>query len=201
MEARNLMLDISNFPWAECAITENRVQYVADTLALRRNKRGTGIHRFEFELVTVEMEMEVGRRIKAKLSGAINEVMVFTHPRLSFIQGTEPASKIQTLGSNVAGSKSLSLTSPEPWQLLAGDYIQVSNDTKIYEVKDDTLLQAGNQTVSLTFPLRYPVTSGTDIVANGTAWHLESSGSIDSSGMAASDNQDMELTLIAVEKL
>lgn len=194
------MLNISQFPWAECAITENRVMYQNDSLALRRTKRGTGIHRYEFELVTVEMEMKIGRGVMAKLSGAVNDTISFVHPRLSFTEGTEPESKIQTLGANNAGSKLLSLTSASPWQLFAGDYLQLSNDTKVYQIVTDTLLQAGNQTVELTSELRNSVTSGTDIIVNNVTWYLESNGVIESS-MVASDNQDMELTLVAVEKL
>ena len=194
------MLDISNFPWAECAITENRVMYQNDSLSLRRTKRGTGTHRYEFELVTVEMEMKVGRGVMAKLSAAVDDVITFVHPRLSFTQGTEPASKIQAYGSNNAGSKSLSLISAEPWQLFAGDYIQLDNDTKVYQVATDTLLQTGNQTIDLTSELRRSVTAGTDIVANDVTWHLQSNGAIETS-MVASDNLDMVLTLVAVEKL
>tara|TARA_R110002049_G_scaffold81910_3_gene208311 strand:+ start:6767 stop:7354 length:588 start_codon:yes stop_codon:yes gene_type:complete len=195
------MLDISNFPWAECAITENRTDYRADTLALRRKSRSTGVHRYEFELVTVEMELKVARGVKAKLSAATDDTITFIHPRLSYCQGTEPASKIQAIGTNSADSSTLSLTSNESWQLLAGDYIQVDNDTKVYEVAEDTLLQSGNQTVTLTSPLRYSLTAGTNITANDVTWYLLSNGVIETGSMAASDNQDMELTLVAVEKL
>lgn len=195
------MLDISNFPWTECAITENRTDYRADTLSLRRKSRSTGVHRFEFELVTVEMELKIGRAIKAKLSAATDDIITFIHPRLSYCAGIEPTSKIQAFGTNNADSKSLSLTSVEPWQLLAGDYIQVDNDTKVFEVAKDTELQSGNQTVTLTSPLRYSLTAGTDIVANNITWHLLSNGVIETGGMSASDNQDMELTLVAVEDL
>tara|TARA_R110000744_G_scaffold380568_1_gene503247 strand:- start:29733 stop:30320 length:588 start_codon:yes stop_codon:yes gene_type:complete len=195
------MLDISNFPWAECSITENRTDYRADTLALRRKSRSTGVHRFEFELVTVEMELKIARGVKAKLSAATDETIVFTHPRLSYCQGTEPASKIQAFGVNSADSKLLSLTSIGAWQLLAGDYLQVDNDSKVYEVAEDTLLQVGNQIVTLTSPLRYSLTAATNIIVNDVTWHLLSNGVIETGGMQASDNQDMELTLVAVEKL
>lgn len=195
------MLDISNFPWAECLITENRVEYRKDTLNLRRNKRSMRVHRFEFELVTVEMEQRVGRGVMAKLSSATDDTLLFVHPRLSYCQGTEPVSKIQAFGVNSGDSKELTLTSSSAWQLLAGDYLQVDNDSKVFQVVNDTLLQSGVQTVQLTSPLRYSLTGGTDIVVNGVAWQLESSGEINSGGMDASDNQDMEMTLIAVEKL
>lgn len=195
------MLDISNFPWAECAITENRMLYVSDPLSLKRKKRGTGKHRYEFELVTVQMPTRKGIGVMAKLSAATESTLKFIHPVLSFSTGTEPSSKIQSYGVNESGSKFLSLSSSQPWQLMSGDYIQVGNDTKVFQVVNDTLLQAGNQTVELTSALRYSLTSGVDIIVNDVEWRLESDGIIESGGMEASDNQEIELTLMAVEKL
>lgn len=195
------MLDISNFPWAECSINENEITYASDSLSLKRSKRSTGVSRYEFELTTIDMKMNVGRSIKAKLRAASTDVMTFIHPRLSFCQGTEPASGIQAASGNVAGKKEVYLTSSSAWQLLAGDVMQFSNDTKVYECAEDTLLQSGIQIVKITNETRDIATTGTDVTVNNVAWHLLSDGMIDTSPMLANDDQDMELTLIAVEKL
>ena len=194
------MLDISNFPWADCTIEENRVMYVTDSLSLKRSKRNTGIHRYEFELVTIDMDLKVGRRVKAKLSAAVDDTIVFVHPRLSYCEGTEPAAGIKANGINFKGSKSIVLFSSQKWQLLAGDYMQFSNDTKVYECAEDTNLEIGTQTVKLTSPLRNGLTIDSIVTVNGLAWHLQSSGVIEAS-MSATDNQDIQITLVAVEKL
>ena len=196
----NALLNISDFPWAECSMTENRVMYQTDSLSLKRSKRNTGVMRHEFELVTIDMKMTQGRGVKAKLSAAVDDTLLFVHPRLSYLQGTEPPSGIQIAGTNIAGNKTVDMNSAETWQLLAGDYIQFTNDTKVYECAEDTILQSGSQTVKLTNMLRNPVTTGTSIIVNGITWNLLSNGAIDNS-MEASDDQDIELTLIAVEKL
>jgi hypothetical protein len=195
------LLNITDFPWAECAIVENRNLYVSDSLSLKRSKRGTGIHRYELELVTVEMDLAEGRGIKAKLSAAVDDVLIYVHPRLGFCRGTEPAAGIKVAGTgNSQGSKTVALSSTQPWQLLAGDYIQFSNDTKLYECADDTLLVVGIQSVKLNTPIRYPLTDNASVTVNNVAFYLESDGLIEV-GMEASDNQDMQQTLIAVEKL
>lgn len=195
------MLDISDFPWAECSITENRTLYQDDSLSLKRSKRNTGNHRWEFELVTVDMPMNQGRNIKAQLSGAVDDTLLFTHPRLSYAQGVEPSGGVQPIGVNNAGNKIVQLGGyGEKWSLMAGDLIQFSNDTKIYEVAKDTAYVAGMISVELTSPIRYALTAGSDVTMNGVTWHLVSNGAIEVS-MDASDNQDMELTLVAVEKL
>lgn len=194
------MLDISNFPWAECSISENRIMYIGDSLSLRRKKRNKGIQRYEFELVTIDMEMRQGRGVKARLSAAVDDVLTFVHPRLSFAQGKAPTTPLVASGTNIAGAKIISITSTTEWQLLAGDLIQFSNDTKVYETAEDTNLTFGTQSVELTFPLRKTISAGSVIKMNDITWHLESNGVIETS-MDASDNQDMELTLVAVEKL
>lgn len=195
------MLNISNFPWAECSITDNRVMYQSDSLSLRRTKRDTGILRYEFELVTTQMDMTEGRGVKAKLSAAASDTMLFIHPRLSYTQGTEPASGVATIGTSAAGSKTVDVAGfGEAWQLMAGDYIQFLNDTKVYEVAEDTLLAVGTQTVHLTSPIRKQTNNGDSLTVNGVTWYLQSNGQIEV-GMEASQNQDMEITLIAVEKL
>lgn len=196
----NGLLDISNFPWAECTISENRVTYQGDSLSLKRNKRDMGILRYEFELVTIDMEMSLGRKVKAKLSKATKDTLVFIHPRLSYSQGTEPAEGISVFGTNLVGSESVEMTSVGVWQLMAGDIFQFSNDTKIYEVAEDTALTSGTQTVELTNGIRTSPPSASSVTVNGVAWHLISTGAIETS-MNASDNQDIELTLVAVEKL
>lgn len=195
------MLDISNFPWTECTMTENRTLYMDDSLSLKRSKRNTGNHRFEFELVTVEMPMSQGRGIKAQLSAAVDDTLVFIHPRLSFAQGVEPAQGIECWGGANAGDKTIEVSgSALNWSLMAGDYIQFDNDTKVYEVAEDVPLSNTIQTVKLTSELRNAVTGGSTITMNSVGWHLVSNGAIEVN-MNASDNQDMELTLIAVEKL
>lgn len=195
------MLDISNFPWAECTISENRTLYQDDSLSLKRSKRNTGNHRYEFELVTIDMDMKVGRGVKAKLSAAVDDTLTFIHPRLSYAQGIEPTLGVAAIGTNSAGSKVVNIAgSGQSWSLMAGDLIQFSNDTKVYEVAEDTLYMTGTQAVKLTFALRNSMTSGTVVTMNDVVWHLLSSGSIDVS-MQANENQDMELTLVAVEKL
>jgi len=194
------LLNISDFPWAECTIKEERVMYIADSLSLSRSKRNTGKHRFEFELVTIDMDIDVGREVKAELSGAVDDILQFIHPRLSYSRGTIPSADITVSGSQDAGLKEISLTCNDPWQLKAGDNINLPNDTKVYEVANSTGLQIGAQTVKLTNPTRYALTNGGAITANDVAWQLESNGVIEVS-MEASDNQDMQITLVAVERL
>lgn len=194
------MLDISNFPFAECTITENRIANVSDSLALRRSRRDTGVHRYEFELVTIDMDLKQGRNIKAKLSAAVNDTLEFIHPRLSYSGGTIPANEIKTDGANPVGSNSVNLSCVSTWQLLAGDYFTIAGDTKVYEAAEDTELKAGAQTVKLTFPLRSTLADNSVVTANDVKWTLVSNGEIEAA-MVASDNQDIELTLIAVEKL
>ena len=201
MEA-NAMLDISNFPWAECSISENRIIYQSDSLSLKRSKNDTGTHRYELELVTIDMDMKVGRGLKAKLSAATDDTILFTHPRLGYSQGIEPPLGIFAIGdAGVMGNKTVELTGNiAQWSLFAGDLIQFSNDTKVYEVAQDTGIVIGSEVVQLTFPLRRAVNVGDQVTMNGVTWHLLSNGAIDVS-MEASDNQDMEITLVAVEKL
>jgi len=176
--------------------------YQSDSLSLKRTKRNTGTHRYEFELVTIEMPTKQGRGYKAKLSAAVDDTLTFIHPRLSYAEGVEPSLGVKVSGSNgIAGSKTVEITSiGEEWSLMAGDHIQFSNDTKVYEVAEDTLFIIGMQPVKLTFPLRNPVTINSTVTMNDITWHLLSNGSIEMS-MEASDNQEIELTLVAVEKL
>jgi len=196
------MLDISNFPWAECSISENRIIYQSDSLSLTRTRHDTGTHRYEFELVSIDMDMKVGRGIKAKLSAATDDVLLFTHPKLGYAQGKEPPLGLFVIGDGgTMGDKTIELTgNVGEWSLFAGDLIQFSNDTKVYEVAEDTGLIIGSEVVNLTFPLRKTVNVGTVAIMNGVTWHLLSNGAIDVS-MEASDNQDMEITLVAVERL
>lgn len=199
----NVLLNISNnvgFPWAECSITENRLMYVSDSVGLKRSKRNTGVHRYEFELVTNDMGMTEGRGIKAKLSRAVDDILLFVHPRLSYSQGTVPTSGIKVVGSQSANRDIISLASTGTWQLLAGDYIQMPNDTKVYEVAEDTLLQSGTQNVKLTSRIRLALTNATTVIVNNVTWYLQSDGVIEVS-MEASNNQDMQLVLKAVEKI
>jgi len=197
------LLNISNnagFPWAECSITENRLMYVSDSVGLKRSKRNTGVHRYEFELVTNDMPMTQGRGIKAKLSRAVDDTLLFVHPRLSYSQGTIPASQVKVSGAQSANTDIISLTSTGIWQLLSGDYIQMPNDTKVYEVATDTLLQTGSQNVELTSRIRLALTNATTVITNNVTWYLESDGVIEVS-MEASNNQDMQLVLKAVERI
>lgn len=194
------MLNISDFPWAECSLTENRDLHIGDTLGLKRTKRSTGLHRYEFELVTIDMPMTQGRGVKAKLSRAVKESLLYTHPRLSYSQGVEPVAGIAVNGNHSAGAKIISLTSPSLWQLKAGDYLQFSNDTKVYESSSDTALATGIQQIELVDGLRAPITNASLIIVNGVTWYLSSNGVI-SVDMVASDNQDMPIVLTAVEQL
>lgn len=195
------MLDISNFPWAECTLSENRVMYQDDSVSLKRNKRDTGVMRYEFELVTIDMDTNVGRRMMAKLSAHASDVLSFIHPRLSYTMGTEPASGINVaLASAPAGAKEVEFYSAEPWQLFCGDYIQFVDQSKVYQVAEDTALQAGSQIVKLTNELRLSPTGDSRVIVNDVTWYLEPNGVIEAS-MDASDGQDIELTLQAVESL
>lgn len=196
----SVLLDISDFPWSECAISENRVMHINDSLSLKRTKRNTGAHRYEFELVTYEMDSREGRGYMAKLSAAVDDTLTFIHPRFSYSHGTEPASKIKASGSNLAGDKEITLTSIESWQLMAGDYIQAPNDSKVYQVAEDTLLAIGSQTVKLTSSLRNSITSDSEMIVNDIVWYLSSNGVIEAE-MDASDGQEIQLTLVAVEQL
>lgn len=196
------MLNISSFPWAEFAMTENVVEYVSDSLSLKRTVRSTDILRYEFELVTIDMDMTQGRGIKAQLSRAKrkNDALVFIHPRLSFTQGTEPVSGLVISGAQAAGVDTVQVISGDVWQLKAGDYIQFNNHTKVYEVAEDTLLQSGTQSVKLTSILRVALDTGSQVTVNDVPFFLTIDGMIEFS-TDASDNQDMQITLVAVERL
>ena len=194
------MLNISNFPWAEFALIENRVEYKGDSLSLKRNSRSTGILRYEFELTTIDMDMSQGRGIKAKLSRAkgINDLITFIHPRLSYTQGTPPVGDLTSFTA-VGGGNTINMTAATPWQLKAGDYIQFSNHTKVYEVAEDTLLQSGTQTVKLTSSLTQALDAG-PVTMNDVPFFMEIDGVIEFS-TEASENQDMQITLVVVERL
>ena len=194
------MLNISSFPWAECSITETRDLYIADSVGMKRFKRSTGIHRYDFELVTHDMKMKVGRGVMAKLSKAVDDTLLYVHPRLSFSQGTEPAGGILVNGAQAVGSDAISLYSTLPWQIKAGDYLQFSNDNKVYQAGDDTLLTSGIQTVNLTSSIRNPLVADSTVTVNNVTWYLSSDGVIQVD-MLASDDQDMQITLTAVEQL
>lgn len=195
-----VLLDISNFPWAECSITENRVLHISDSLSLKRSKRSTGIHRYEFELVTYDMDTSEGLGIMAKLSAAADDVINFVHPRLSYSRGTIPGAGIEIASSALAGVSQVDITSANSWQLLAGDYLNFSNDSKVYQVAEDTLLQVGSQTVKLTSSLRNAVSASSTVTAEGVTWSLSSNGVIEAS-MEASEGQEIQITLVAVEQL
>lgn len=197
------MLNISNFPWAECSITENRIIYQNDSLSLKRKKRNTGVMRYEFELVTIDMDMAEGRSVKAKLSAAVDDTLLFIHPRLSYSLGDIPAGGLVNHGVALAGSKTVNIiafNNLNPWSLKAGDYLQLSNDTKVYEVAEDTNDFSGSKTVKLTSEVRITTIDAEPVIVDGVTWHLESDGKIETS-MEANDNQDIEVTLVAVEKL
>ena len=200
IEENDSMLNISNFPWAEFNLTEERVLYVRDTLALKRRKRDTGIMRYRFELVTIPMPFSQGRSLKAQLSRAVNDTLSFIHPRYSYTQGFEPNSGIQVSGSIAAGVDNISLTSVDSWQLMAGDLIQPSDDTKVYEVAEDTATGVGVKSVKLTSLIRNPLVDGSDMTVNDVVFFLESDGVIEIA-TDASDGQEIEITLNVVEKL
>ena len=197
----NVLLDITSFPWSECAIDDVRVAYISESLSLKHSRRDTGVMRYEFELVTIDMALNIGRGVKAKLSAAVGDTLLFVHPKLSYARGIIPPLGIAAIGTNNKGSKTIDIAGfGEAWSLLAGDYIQADNDTKVYEVAEDTNNLMGTKTVKLTSPLRNSITSGGVITANGVTWHLLSNGIIEAS-MSAKQLQKIQLTLIAVEKL
>ena len=119
---------------------------------------------------------------------------------MSYSAGTIPVADIKTDNATSSGESIIRLTSTGEWQLLAGDYINIGGDTKVYEVAADTNLIVGAQDVQLTFPLRVDISDESIITANNVKWTLVSNGEIETS-MVASDNQEIELTLVAVEKL
>lgn len=194
------MLNISSFPWSECSLTDARDIYIADSISKKRSKRSTGIQRYEMELVTQDMKMSIGRGVMAKLSKAANEILQYVHPRLSYSLGTTPVSGVAVNGSHLAGDQTISFVSVDVWQVKAGDYIQFSNDTKVYQSASDTLLQSGIQSIDLTFPLRSAISDTSVVTLNDITWHLSSDGVIEVD-MVASDDQDMQLVLQAVEQL
>lgn len=194
------MLNISDFPWAECSINDNRVMQTSDSISLRRTKRDLGILRYEFELVTTDMDMAQGRGIKAKLSAAANDTLLFKHPRLSFSQGTVPASAITVIGTAAKGASYLDATNVNNWQLMAGDYLQLSNNSKVYEIAEDTSTGSGQKTIKLTSQLVADAPADTNLIVNDVVWYLSSNGIVEV-GMNALDNQDMQITLVAVERL
>lgn len=194
------MLNISDFPWAECRMIDERIIYQKDNLALRRKTRKTDVLRYSFEFITISMDLDIGRSVKAKLSAAAADVIQYVHPRLSYCMGTDPVEGLTVFGSMLKGQKTVTLTSTGVWQLKAGDYFQFNNHTKVYEAAEDTLLTSGSQIVNLTSPLIANISNGANVTVDGVTWHLISNGVIEAS-MEASNNQDMELTLIAVEDL
>lgn len=199
----NSLLNISSFPWSECAIDDNRIAYTSDSLSLKRSRRDTGIMRYEFELVTIDMALNIGRGVKAKLSAAVDDTLLFVHPKLSYTQGFEPAGGIVASGVASKGSKVINMiggVALESWYLKAGDYIQLSNDTKVYEVAEDVPNTVGTYSVKLTSPLRNNTVNAGIVTVNGVMWHLLSNGIIEAS-MQAKQLQKIQLTLIAVEKL
>lgn len=196
------MLDLNQFKWAEFSYTENRNLYVADSLSGVRKKRSQGQHRFEFELVSILMDSQTGRAMAAKLNGAALDVMSFIHPRYGYSRGTIPSNGLVLSRAAAAGATVVYVKSPtnQSWQLKAGDFIQFGADTKVYQVMDDTTLSTTEQTVSLTFPLRFAAGANMQAKANGVTWLLSSDGAVEVS-TNANDDQSIELTLVAVEKL
>lgn len=194
-------VDITDFPWAEFNVVENRPQYVADTLGLQRKRRSKNIHRYEFEMVTREMDPDTeGRRVKAQLAKACRGEIIYRHPRYSFTRGLEPAGGILTNTTLNAGITTIGLTSTNVWQLMAGDYVQFVGDTKVYEIEEDTQRASGTQVVKLVDPLRITVAPNTMVTVNNVQWHLISDGMIEFE-TEASNNQDIQIVLNVVEDL
>lgn len=183
-------------------MSEERNLYISDNLGKKRSKRGTDAHRYAFELVTIDMDMKEGRKRKAQLSRAVDDTLLFVHPRLSYTgqDSVIPAGGLTVNGVNNAGSKTISVNGSGSWRLSAGDYIQWSNDSKVYEVAEDTLLTPGIKSVQLTFPLRKNLVASSAIVTSGVTWYLSSDGVIEIETQA-NDNQDISIVLKAVEQL
>jgi hypothetical protein len=199
-EEEFIMYDISDYPWAEFSLTENRTQFVLDTLSLRRKKRGKGHHRYEIELVTIDMPMDQGRDIKARLSDAYDAKLTFIHPRLGFSRGTEPEEGITSNNNYAKGLREIALTSEGTWQMKSGDIFTFANHTKVYEIVGSTELKNGTSVIRLSSQLQKAVVQGEEITVNGVAWTLISDSVIEVS-TEASENQDMKLVLNAVEDL
>ncbi len=198
------MLNISNFdlfPWAECNFRENRKAYISDSISLKRTKRSTGIFRYEFELITVEMEERVGLAVMAKLSRAWNDTLTFIHPRWSYTSGTVPAGALLRVGVGgaSAGVDTVPMLGDVAWELKTGDFIQPANDTKVYQVAEDTGLGT-TANVKLTTSIRNDFVANDAITYDDVAWHLESDGVIEVATEAV-ENQDIIIVLNAVEKL
>jgi hypothetical protein len=194
------MYDISDYPWAEFSLTENRNQFVIDTLSLRRRKRGKGHHRYDIELVTIDMPMDQGRDIKAKLSDAHDTKMTYIHPRLGYSRGTEPVEGIKSNNNYAVGLRDIALKSDGIWQLKSGDIITFANHTKVYEIVGSTAIKTGTSVIRLTNQLQKSVSINEAVTVNGVAWTLISDSVIEVS-TEASENQDMTLILNAVEDL
>jgi hypothetical protein len=199
-EQEYIMYDITEYPWAEFSLVENRSQFVIDTLSLRRKKRGKGHHRYEIELVTIDMPMDQGRDIKARLSDAYDAKLTFVHPRLGFTRGTEPSEGITSNNNYAKGLREIALTSDGEWQLKSGDIFTFANHTKVYEIVGSTEIKTGVSVIRLTSQLQKAVVQGEEITVNGVAWTLISDSVIEVS-TEASENQDMTLVLNAVEDL
>ena len=199
------MLDISDFPWAECVITETRNLYVADSLSGVRSKRSQGVHRFELELTTIDMPIKQGKAVTAKLSAAFADELRYIHPRLSYTEGVEPSGGLVLSRDAAVGATELYVIQSdagEQWSIVDGDFINVGSDSKVFQVSNGSGegLQLGEHIITLTSGLRYNTSSGMQIVTNGVSWLLESDGKIEYE-MVASDNQDVPFTLLTVEKL
>ncbi len=194
------MLDISNFPWAEFSYVENRNQLIIDNLSLKRKKRSKGSHRYEIELATIDMNMDLGRDIKAQLSNAHDDLIRYVHPRLSYTRGVEPAQGIKSNNRYAAGLRDIAFTSAGVWQLKSGDILTFANHTKVYEVVGDTSIKSGVSVIRLTNSLQQAVLSGEIITVNGVAWTLVSDSIIEVSTEAV-ENQDITIILNVVEDL
>lgn len=193
-------INISSFPWAEFSFVENRDQIIIDTLGLQRKKRSKGHHRYEAEMVTVDMAMDEGRDVKAQISDGHDALLKYVHPRLSYTSGIEPAIGIFTNNTYTSGLRDIAFTSTSAWQLKSGDYLTFENHTKVYELVGSTLLTPGVQTVRLAHELQQAVTIGERVTVNDVEWSFISDGVVEVS-MEAVENQDMQLTLNVVEDI
>lgn len=195
------MTDITDFPWSERNIVENRRLYVSDTVGLVRKKRSKNIHRYEWELVTIDMDAdEIGREVKAKISDAADGEMTFIDPRYSYSRGVEPVTGIFANSNFNKGQRDIAFNADGNWQLKGGDYIQFANDTKVYETVNTTPLSSSVQPIRLTHPLRKAVPQNTNVIVNGVVWHFISDGVVEIETLA-DNNQDIQITLNVVEKL
>lgn len=194
------MYDITPMPWAEFTQNEVRTRYQQDSNSLRRFKLDTGVYRYGWELATIDIPWADGRRYASELRRAMDDTIIFSHPWYRNSQGTVPAAGIFVDGGFSQGLDTIQMTSTQPWQLISGDIIQPSNDTKVYEVAEDTALGIGSKSVKLASKLRNPLVDNSEMTAENVYFFLELDGTFEVTG-EASNGRFVEINASFIEKL